>query len=152
MTEFCFILFFGLTHIFLQFKKKQKQRSLLPPSALPKLSRSFPQVHKTIKYPLKWKKRRGFLYFKSQVWEHLWGWLFREDLICHLSNYTILHEVPRCLQQTSLLLAEAIWDQRIHLIDTGEWGLRALFCKWILLVLSRRGLRGVSSFLAKHTL
>lgn len=38
-------------------QKEIKQRPLLPPSAHPKLSSSFPQVHRTIKYPLKWKKQ-----------------------------------------------------------------------------------------------
>lgn len=43
----------------------------MPPSAHPKLSSSFPQVHKTIKYPLMWKKTRDSLSFKSQAWEPL---------------------------------------------------------------------------------
>lgn len=56
-TEFCSVLFIVLwldTHFSPILKERERQdTSLLPPSALPKLSSSFPQVHKTIKYPLK---------------------------------------------------------------------------------------------------
>ena len=84
----CSVSFFGLTHIFLQFKKKEN-RDLF---GLPLLSLHAPALsHRSSKLsnlsPLKCEKRRGFLYFKSQAWALLWGWIFQgKDLICHLNN------------------------------------------------------------------
>lgn len=58
VTEPCSVLFIlGLDTRFSPIPKERKQKPLLPPFAHPKLSNSFPQVHKTIKYSLKWKKQ-----------------------------------------------------------------------------------------------
>ena len=121
----------------------------MPAPALPKVSSSFPQVHRTIKYPLKWKKG-GFLYFKFWSQKHLWNGSFKEKAVTSV----ITSPATNFLDASSTPCSP--WNRWP---ETGRasfcwhrWGgHRALFCKWVFLIFSGLGLRGLLSLLAKDT-